>query len=139
MAYYPGKGTVLMISTAAGSTVGTAMAQVVSISPPQMSHPSVDVTHLGSSEREFYGTITDYGTIGVSIEYDPNGETHQRLLTLLRGTTGEHYRIVFPTTTNAIKFLALVNNFNIQDAVVDDVWRASLDWKITGPVTVTTA
>jgi hypothetical protein len=139
MAYYPGKGTVLMISTANSSTALGACTQVVSISPPQISHPSVDVTHLGSSEREFVGSIADYGTFGASIEYDPNDATHARLLALARGTTGEEYRIVFPTTINAIKFKALLNNLNLQDAVVDDVWRASLDWKITGPVTVTTA
>lgn len=139
MAYHPGKGCVLMISTANGSTVGAAAAQVVSITPPQMSHPSVDVTHLGSSEREFVGTIVDYGTFGMNIEYDMNDTTHQRLQTLLRGTTGELYRVVWATTTIQMKFLGLMNNLNPQEVVVDDVWRAQVDFKITGPVNFSTA
>lgn len=138
MAFYPGKGTVLKISTAAASTVLQACAQVASISPPAISNPEVDVTTLGSTWRQFIGSIADGGSFSADLVYDPADFTHARFMTLVAATTPEETRIVFPTTVFTIFFRSLVTGFQKQNVVVDDAWRATATFKIDGVVTVTT-
>lgn len=139
MAIYAGKNTVLKISTAAASTTLSALTQVVSISPPQPSNPPVDVTVLDSTWRQFIGTIPDGGTVGVEIIWDQANPDHQRLATAIAASTPEEYRIVGPTTTRTMFFRALVTDFSPQAIVVDNVWRASVNFKIDGSVSFTTA
>lgn len=143
MAIYPGKGTVLKISTATGSTAGSttlsALTQLVSVSPPQPTNPPVDVTVLDSTWRQYLGTIADGGTFGAEIIWDQANPDHQRLATLITATTPEEYRIVGPTTTRTCFFRALVTDFSPQAFVVDNVYRANASFKVDGPVSFTTA
>lgn len=139
MAIYAGKGTVLKISTAAGSTALSALTQVVSINFPQPTNPPVDVTVLDSTWRQFLGTIADGGTAGVEIIWDQANVDHARLATLVTASTPEEYRIVGPTTTRTAFFRGLVTDFSPQSAVVENVWRANVSLKIDGPVSFTTA
>jgi hypothetical protein len=139
MAIYSGRNTVLKISTAAGSTVLSSLTQLVSISFPQPTNPPVDVTVLDSTWRQFIGTIADGGTASAEIIWDQANNDHQRLATLITGSSPEEFRIVNGTTTRTCFFRALVTDFLPQAAVVDNVYRASVSLKIDGPVSFTTA
>lgn len=137
--YRPGKGTVLLMSTANGSTALSAAAQVVSITLPQLSNPEVDVTHLGSTCREFMNTIGDGGTVTYNIEWDPADTDQKRFHTLIvSGSTPEEYKVVFPTTTQTWLYKAVNTGFSPSEVRVDDVLRATVTQKISGSWSITT-
>jgi hypothetical protein len=139
MAFYPGKGTVLKISTANASTTLAACAQITAIRPGGYSNPEVDVTTLDSTMRQFIGSIADGGSFTVDLVYDHNEFTHKRFLTLVANSTPEETKIVFATTVHNILFRSVVTAFQKQDIVVDDALRASATFKVDGTPTVSTA
>lgn len=133
--YRPGKGTVLQMTT--GSTTLTTIAQVVTITPPQLANPTVDVTHLQSSWRERLGTIPDGGTVSALLEFDPGDGEHEYLAnTAIVATTPVYWRIVFPTTTQKIDFYGCLSAFGIQEVTVDDVLRANITIDCSSNVTI---
>jgi hypothetical protein len=136
---YPGRGTLFKMSTANGSTVLSAMVQVVDVQPPQPSNPPIDITVLSSTWRTFMGTVPDGGTVTVSLLWDQADIDHQRLASLITASTPEEYRIVGPTTTRCTHFAAIVADFQPQQIVVDNVYRANASLKVTGAVNFTTA
>lgn len=138
MAVFPGRFSHLKMSTANGSTTLSVVAQVVSFTPPQLTNPPVDITVLGSTWREFLGTIPDGGTVGLSIIWDQGNADHARLATLLAASTPEEYKLIASTTTKVTTFQALVADFQPQEVVVDNVWRANVNLKVSGAVTITT-
>lgn len=137
MAVYPGRFSVLKISTAAASTALSAMIQVTGITPPQVTNPPIDITVLDSTWRAFIGSIPDGGTVAMSLIWDPANEDHERLAGLVTATTPEEYRIVFSTTTKTVFFSAIVTDFQPQEIVVDNVVRANASFKVSGAVTYT--
>lgn len=139
MGVVAGKNSALKFSTAAGSTALSAVAQLVTVTPPQVTNPPVDVTTLDSTGRQFLGTIHDGGTVSLEIIWDQRINDHQRLQTLVHATTPEEYRLVASTTTITAFFRALVSDFNPQAIVVDNVVRASINLKVDGTVSYTTA
>lgn len=136
MAIYAGRFSALKMSTAAGSTALSAVAQLVSFTPPQISNPPVDVTVLESTWRTFIGTMPDGGTASFEILWDQANTDHGRLATLVTGSTPEEWKIVGPTTTKTVFFRGLVSDFSPTQIVVDNVWRASVSIKVDGAVTI---
>lgn len=139
MAIKAGRFSALKMSTAAGSTALSAVAQLVSFTPPQLTNPPIDVSVLESTWRTFIGTMPDGGTVGFEILWDQGNADHARLAgALITGSTPEEWRIVGPTTTQTVFFRGVETDFSPQAVVVDNVWRASISIKIDGAVTVST-
>ena len=139
MSYHPGKGAELQVQI---NSTYTAIGQVVDVTPPQIANPSVDVTHLGSSEREKIGTIYDGGTVSFTLLHDPTLDSHKELVShssmVIRGTTPRNWKIVMATTTKSIQFAGLLTQYNFQTVQVDDAWRSQGQIDISGPVTIST-
>lgn len=139
MAYHPGKGTQLQLQI---NSTYTALGQLVDVTPPQIANPSVDVTHLGSSERERIGTIYDGGQVSGTLLHDQELQTHEEMIAhssmTIRKTTPVNWKIVFPTTTHTIQFAGLLTQYNFQTVQVDDAWRSNIQIDISGPVTLST-
>lgn len=131
MSYAPGLGTTLSLG-------GTAIAQLVSVTPPSMENPTADVTHLGSTWREFVATIPDGGEISLNIEYDSAQATHATLASnFAAGTSGTWVVTLADSGGTTIGFAGPITNFEWDEIVVDDVVRASVTVKISGAVTIT--
>ena len=140
MAYKPGKGTELQLSI---NSTYTAIGQLVDVTPPSMANPSVDVTHLGSSERERIGTIFDGGSVSGSLLHDPGLDSHKQLVLnassgAMRTYTPLSWKIVGATTTNTITFTGILTQFSFQTVTVDDAWRTQFQIDISGPVAIST-
>lgn len=135
MAYAPGKGTVLKLTITA---TPTDIAQVVGITPPQMTVGTSETTHLGSSWREYISTLPDGGEVSLTIEYDSAAATHAALWTAFTGGAAEAWSVVFNDTGDtAIAFSGILTGFAWDEVTVDNVVTASLTIQITGAVTVT--
>lgn len=135
MSYYIGKGFVL---TVAGTTIG----QIVSWSGPEMAFGSVETTHMGSSQREFMGTIQDSGTATFVVNWDPETAgsiNHPTLLSQFK--LGTNVAIVgdvpqVGTTADVFTASGHLTSFAVQGVTVDAVWQVSIGVKFTGDITI---
>lgn len=133
------KGSVFMASTAAGTTTVVTIGLAASVSLPDHSNAPVDITTLQSTMREFANTIADPGSASLNLIFDLGDNDHKLLQTRVQASTPEHYKIVFPTTTQQWPMYALVTGVSYGDVSVDDVVRATVNFKLTGSNSPTTA
>lgn len=138
MAFTPGKGTTISVTTA-GSTTFVAVAQVTAITPPPMEMGEVEVTSLGDTWRQFIPTILNGGEPTFTVEWDPAAASHVELLgTFTTGGT-RTFRIGFKDTGTAqCDFAAFIKAFQIQEVTVDNVAVANLTLRSTSAITITT-
>ena len=76
-----GLGTTFLRETAADSSVFTAIAQVATITPPQLTRETVDVEELAPADdfkKKLVGLI-DGGEFSVTLNFDPDEESHKDL------------------------------------------------------------
>lgn len=131
MAYTPGKGTTL-------SLAGTAIAQVVNVTPPNMTMGTTETTHLTSSWKTYLANIPDGGEVSLTVEYDSAAATHAALWTDFQAGTAGTYLVTFTDTgATTIGFTAIITNFAWDEVVVDGVVTAKFTVKVTGAVTIT--
>jgi hypothetical protein len=138
MAFTPGKGTTISVTTS-GSTTFVAISQVVSITPPPMEMGEVEVTHLGDTWRQFIPTILEGGIVTFGIEWDPAAATHVELLNGFTTGSTRSFRIGFTDTGTALcEFSAFVKSFPSEEITVDNVVVRNLTLRTTSAVTITT-
>jgi hypothetical protein len=131
MAYAPGKGTELRL-TITGTP--TAIAQLVSVTPPSMEMGTTETTHLGSTWKEYISNIPDGGEVSFVVEY----ATHAALWTAFTGGAAEVWAVAFNDAGDTtVGFSGILTAFAWDDVVVDGVVTASLTVKVTGAVTIT--
>jgi len=112
------------------------IANVTSISGPELSRETIDVTAHNSEDAwmEFLGSIKDSGEVSVDINYDP--AQHDVLVGDFDDDAPRNYQIVFPTTpTTTWSFAALLTGFS-SEAPYDDKLSASLTLKVSGKPTI---
>lgn len=135
MAYTPGKGTDLQLSIA---SVYTSIAQVVSVTPPQMEVGASETTHLLSEWREYIATIPDGGELTFNIEWDAAASTHGTLFSKFKdGESGEWKVILNDAGDTVVAFAGCITNFSPSELTVDNVSMAALTVKVSGEVTIT--
>lgn len=124
------------------TTSGTynAISEVVSITPPQLSRETVDVTHLNSADeyREFIAGIKDGGEISITMAYlgTANGTEQEKLYGDFESGDVINYQISYPDSATweaacivtGIAPAELSNEERITDAVT---------LKVTGKPTFT--
>lgn len=140
MAFTPGKGTTISVTTA-NSTAGgyTAIAQVTSITPPAMAQGEVEVTHLGNTWRQFIPTVLDGGEVTFTIEWDPAAASHVELLNSFTTQISPYWKVAFPDTGTAdAQFVGFLKGFEFGEATVDSVMTANLTIRTTSAITVST-
>lgn len=141
-------GVVLRMGDGATPTeVFTAVANVVSVDMGRTAG-EIDATHLGSTSgyKEFRQGFKT-GSVDFEIHFDPDNTTHNDatgLESVYNAGTPTNFKLDLsaadnggagaPTTDPVATFEAVILDFSIS-AQVEDMVRASLSMRITGPVT----
>jgi len=134
MAYFIGKGFVLTIAS-------TTIGQVVSWSGPSMTFGTVETTHMGSSQKEFLGTIQDSGEATFVVNWDPDtvgSINHPTLLSQFKLGTNVAITGDIPgvATLDTITATGHLTSFDVQGVTVEGVWQVSVGIKFTGDITL---
>lgn len=121
-----------------GTETYTAIAEVNSISGPNKSRDTIDVTSLDSSGgyREFIGGFRDGGE--VSLEMNFTLDTYNTLNDDFEDEASHNYQIVFGDTgATTFQFAGYVTAIG-SNVPMDDKVTASITIKISGQVTIST-
>jgi hypothetical protein len=108
----------------------TALAEVLSVTPPSISVETIDATHMGSDDgfREFIASLKDGGECTVNMNYV---EASATLLQTLVLAGMETFKITFPGSSTVV-FTGIPTAFTFDDVVIDDKIAMSLTIKVSG-------
>ncbi len=108
----------------------TALAEVVSVTPPSIAVETIDATHMGSDDgfREFIASLKDGGECVVTMNYVEASATLLQTL-VLAGL--ETFKITLPGSST-LTFTGIPTNFAIDELVIDDKITMSLSIKVSG-------
>lgn len=108
----------------------TALAEVLSITPPSISVETIESTHMASDDtfREYIAGLRDGGEVTVNLNYVESSATLLQTL-VLAGI--ETFKITLAGSSTFI-FSGIPTNFAIDDVVIDDKMTMSLTIKVSG-------
>ena len=138
----PGDGSGNVVTFSAANLSGgvadayTELAEVKSITGPNISLETIDATHhqSPSGHREMLPSFKSAGEVSFDINFLPGVGTHQTLFDLWSNRTLRKYKIIFPDTSNTDWiFEAYVSNLSIS-APIDDVLGASVTLMLSGAI-----
>lgn len=112
----------------------TAIAEVVSVTPPSLSRDAIDATHSQSPEkwREFIPGLRDGGEVTLEVNFIPNGLGTTQILDTFNSDDRINARINFPDSpVTTWEFTAFITAFE-PDAPFDDKMSASVTFKLSG-------
>ena len=129
-----GLGTALKVGDAASPEVFTTIAEVLTISGPQLTAEDVEVTNMDSTAKEYISGIADGGSINFELNWI--AQTQQTTLRNdVEAGTARNYKVVFPTSPNTTaSFNARCTEFSMTAEPNTQV-RATANLKISGSVT----
>lgn len=132
-----GYGTLLQRGDGGSPEVFSAIAEVISITPPQAVADDVEVTHLSSPNRtkEYIQGMIDAGEASISINWLPGDATHDELTGLLANQISgavKNWRIVLPNALLTWQFPGYVKSFEPEEITAGDKLGASVTFKVTG-------
>lgn len=112
------------------------IAEVNSITPPDKSRDTIDVTDLSSGNyKEFIGSIRDAGSVSISMNF--TREEYEKLDTDFNQDTPKNYEILIADDQNtSIEIEALVTELPIGDLTVEDKITCDVSFKVTGAPTM---
>ena len=134
---FSGVGTVFKRGDGATPEVFTAIAEVNSISGPNMSRGQIDVTSLDSTGgyREFIAGFRDAGE--VTLEMNFTLDSYDDMADDFDSEDSVNYQIILPDTgATQFDFAGLVTALGMA-VPMDDKVTASVTIKIDGQVTIT--
>lgn len=135
MAKYAARGTTLGRSTTDGGTYSD-IAQIKSITGPELTRETYDVSDLQSDFMEFVSGMADGGEVTLDLVYDPADDTLQALKDdLVNALAGglTYFQISWPTIDeDAVQFAALVTKFGPIVADKDGALAAAATLKVSG-------
>jgi hypothetical protein len=154
MAELKTQGTEIFIldDTNSGSEV-EKIGQVTNIGAIGGTAGEINVTNLDSTAQEVLAGLKDNGTVSIDIDWDPQDASHVTLDSLVGGDTNKRFFIAcseadtdptysstftLPTDRTTLDFDAAVLSFQ-KTGGTDDVWRATLQLRISGDITITAA
>ena len=136
-----GYDTRFAIEDAPGSGVFVELAEVYSVTPPEISVSEVEATHFKSPgrSREYIPALSDNGTAQAEMNFIPNSATDQRLEELkAAGPAGVvAMRITYPNGVT-VTFGGFVTSYS-KGIPVDDRMTATAGFKVTGAITIDAA
>jgi len=115
-----------------GTTVYATLAEVTSITPPNITRDTIDATHMLSTERyrEFISGLRDGGECSIELNFVPGGTAMTALLLDLADDTDVPYKIIFPNSS-VWTFNAFLTALS-PEAPLDDKMTATATFKING-------
>jgi hypothetical protein len=123
-------------ATAATFTLSALIGELTNFTGPGGQANEIDVTHLGSTAREFVMGLKDSGTVTAELQFKP-GDVGQVFLRKRQEVLSVPTAFVLKlsdTANTELTFNAFVQNFSISGAV-DDKVTASVTLRVTGDVT----
>ena len=114
-----------------------ALDEIISISGPQESAPTIDVTALDDTARAYLRGIEDGGELTIEGHWDPADTLGQvAARAAFTGGTTENWKITFTDSpVSTMTFSALVTSFGTA-MQVDDTVKVTIGLKLTGAITV---
>jgi hypothetical protein len=128
-----GYGSIFAYGDSGSPEVFSALAEVVSITPPQLVRDTVDATHMASPQkwREFVPGLKDGGEVSLEMNFIPGNSDWDFLFLAFNQETVRNYRITFP---NAESWTFAAYCTGIEAAVpLDDKMSATATFKVSGP------
>jgi tail tube protein len=128
---------------AQGATItidGSAIAEVKEFGGPSISRPKVDVTHLGSTAKEYIGGLKDTGSFTFTVNYRPDDAGQLALRAGLSATTLSTFVVTLPDdpeTSNPREtwtFLGSVEGFEFA-ASAGEAMTVDVSISVSGDVT----
>lgn len=115
-----------------GTAVYATLAEVLSITPPNLARDTIDATHMLSPDRyrEFISGLRDGGEATIELNFIAGGTAMTFLIADYNNNSSVPYKIVFPNTVSW-SFSAFVTAIS-PEAPLDDKMTASVTFKITG-------
>lgn len=115
-----------------GTGTYATLAEVTSVTPPNLQRDTIDATHMLSTERyrEFIAGLRDGGECSIEMNFVPGGSAMTFLLADFASNSAVPYKIVFPNS-QAWTFDAFVTDIG-PEAPLDDKMVNSITFKITG-------
>jgi hypothetical protein len=131
-----GYNTRFAIENSPGSGVFVELAEVYSVTPPEISIDQVEVTHFLSPGRskEYIPAMTDNGTASAEMNFIPNSLTDQRLEALLAAGTVLAMRITYPNAVT-VTFQASVATYS-KGIPLEDRMTATAGFRVSGAITI---
>ncbi|KKN14051.1 hypothetical protein LCGC14_1000160 [marine sediment metagenome] len=133
MSTIAGMGTLFGEEDSPGSDTYTTIAGVKSISGPEISRDTADITALDAASgfEEMIPTIIRTGNLDLDMRFDPT--VHTTLNDRMVAGTGQNYRLTF-VDTSTVTISGYVTSINISTANDSEV-QGNVGIKISGPVT----
>lgn len=118
----------------------TAMANVTSVTSPERTRDTIDVTAHDSPDgwREFVGSLKDGGEVSLEINYDPSNDTHD-LDDDFDDKTPRSYRVVIlpgDPDEHTWDFKAILTQLS-EEFPHDDKMSRTMTVKVSGKPTLT--
>ncbi len=127
-----GHGSIFAHGDGGAPEVFTPLAEVVTITPPQLVRDTVDATHMASPEkwREFVPGLKDGGEVSLEMNFIPGNSDWDILFTEFDNDVASNWKITFP---NSEAWIFLAYCTGIETAVpLDDKMSATATFKVTG-------
>lgn len=137
-----GRGTKLYIGQSAplsSPETFTAIGGITGVTPPEPTVPEIDSTDYDSEAKEYIFGLVDNGTATIQVKYRPSLAVIKRLDALAGTDEVINFYILFSDGTTKWAFAAMVKTFTPSAGGVDDLVKAQLTLRVTGPITKTYA
>jgi predicted secreted protein len=132
------QGTLFAVSANASPPSFSNIPEIRTIGGPDGTAPTIDVTDLDSTAREYVLGLKDEGAFSLGIMYIPANAVHAELRAAWANRTEKRFRVTFTDSgTTVWEFNGFVTGFS-QNAAVDTVIEATVGIKITGSIYETT-
>lgn len=115
-----------------------AIEQVITVSGPDGTAPTIDVTHLTSTAREYLADLPDPGTISMECNFTAGTKQMDLRTNFVNSADAEPFKIAIPTAAGASTyhtffFNAIVSKWALSAGVGQQV-KLTIDLKVTGAV-----
>jgi len=132
------QGTLFAVAAAGSPPAFSNIPEIKTIGGPDGSAPTIDVTDLDSTAREYVLGLKDEGSFSLGINYIPTNAVHTTLRNAWSARSLMQFQVTFADTATTVwEFNGYVTGFS-QNAAVDEVVTATVGIKITGSIYVTT-
>lgn len=121
-----GSGAIFKIGT-------TPVAEIIGITPPELTQDAVEATHMDSTSREYIPGLKDGGEIGLEFNYTAGG--YAAMLALR--TAGVAAAVSIEAPTGDVWAASAILTALGAEIPIDDRMTGSATLKVTGDVTFT--
>lgn len=133
-------GSILQAGDGATPEVFTAVAEIIELTPPQMSRDGIDVTSHTSSDgyREYISGMRDGGEVPFKANWLPTNATHDGTTGLLESfndNDNHNWKIILPNSLVTISFRGFLTAFE-PDLPIEEQAQLSGTIKVSGKPTV---